>query len=260
MMNYRYQNKNIYYSLEASGPCVVLLHGFLHDSEMWINYKTKWLQNGYSILCLDLPGHGNSEAIKDISIETIAEILNEIILENEIPKLTIIGHSLGGYTGLAYAKLFPQKVDKLILLHSSAYADTSEVKQKRDLWLKIIAKHPAMFFKSVISFLYTKESALKFESVINNDIDKAKLKGKEAYIDIIKAMRDRPDTLSVLSSETNVYFLAGKLDKVIPEEISLAQIEMLTTGRGLVLENTSHMSFVEDSDNAFEALDSFLKD
>lgn len=259
MKNYTYRNSKIAYSLEGEGECIVLLHGFLHDATMWNNYKSKWLKTGYSVLCLDLPGHGNSDVIENLSIETIADILNEILKEEKLNKVNIIGHSLGGYSGLAFAKKYPENLNKLILFHSSAFADSEEVKKKRDLWLKIIAKHPAMFMKSVIEYLYTKENVVKHQNIIQADIEKAKQNAKDAYVDIIKAMRDRPDTLAVLKSNTQVYFLAGKHDKVIPEEVSKAQIAMIKNGSGLILENASHMSFVEDADNAFNALNGFLE-
>lgn len=258
-MEIYFENAKINYSVAGNGKCLVLLHGFLHDSEMWTKYRTRWLQSGYKVLCMDLPGHGKSHVVENLSIETIAEILHTILEKEAIEKVQIIGHSLGGYTGLAFANLFPKKLEKLILYHSSAFADTAEVKKKRDLWLKIIDKHPAMFMKSVLEFLYTKENVLKYQKSIKNDIEKAKAKGKEAYIAIIKAMRDRPENRAILKSGLAIYFVAGKHDKVIPEAVSNEQIAIIKNGSGAVLENTSHMSFVEDANQAFEVLNRFLE-
>lgn len=259
-MNIVFRNTNIYYEKEGIGPVLVSLHGFLHSSSMWSDYKNRWLKDNFTVLTIDLPGHGKSGFFADLTIVNMAEIVNAIFEKENILKATIIGHSLGGYIGLSFAENFPNKLEKLILFHSSAYADTEEVKKKRDTWLKIIVRHPSMFVKNVIEFLYEKNNITKFNERISKDIESAKAVGYEGYVEVIKAMRDRLDTRKVLESDTKVYFLAGKLDKVIPEEISQEQIGMIRNGSGVILENASHMSFVEDAENAFKQLNRFLKE
>ena len=259
-MNIVFRNANFYYQKEGNGSVLVLLHGFLHSSTMWADYKKRWLKDNYTVLTIDLPGHGKSGFFNHLTIVNMAEIVNAILEKENIEKATIIGHSLGGYTGLSFAEKFPNKVEKLILFHSSAFADTEEVKQKRDTWLKIIDRHPAMFVKNVVEFLYEKENIEKFHERISKDIENAKEIGFEGYKEVIKAMRDRLDTSKVLQSETNVFFIAGKLDKIIPEEISQKQIRMIKNGSGVILEKASHMSFVEDAESAFEQINVFLKE
>lgn len=258
-MNIVFETATIHYEKQGNGPVLVLLHGFLHQSSMWFEYKNRWKEN-FTVFTIDLPGHGKSGFFEDVSIVKMAEIVNAVLENENIEKATIIGHSLGGYVGLSFAEHFSDKLEKLILFHSSAYADTEEVKEKRNLWLRIIDRHPAMFVKSVIEFLYQKDNLVKHQARIAADIEGAKAIGFAGYVEVIKAMRDRLDTSAVFNSDTKVYFLAGKFDKVIPEEISEAQIKSIKNGRGVILENASHMAFVEDAENAFEQLDIFVKE
>ncbi len=257
-MKLKYKGINIFFESKGKGKSLILLHGFLHSSAMWEDYSKEW-QKEFQIVSIDLPGHGKSGIVKDISIAEMAEIVNLILEKLSIKTCTIIGHSMGGYTALAFAELFPNKLNKLILLHSSAYADTVEVKKKRNLWLKIIDKHPAMFVRNVTEFLYSKANLLKFKNIVEKDIEEAKEVGYAGYVEAIKAMRDRPDRTKLLLSEISTYIIAGKYDKVIEKEVSEKQISSLQNGKGSFLENASHMGFVEDAENCFQMLNEFIK-
>ncbi len=254
----KYKKTNIFYKKKGVGNVLVLLHGFLHSSNMWVDFAEKWSKS-LCVISIDLPGHGKSGVVKSISISEMAEIVNAVLEKENISKTSIIGHSMGGYTGLAFVNLFPNKISKLILLHSSAYEDSLEVKKKRDLWLKIIDRHPSMFVRSVIEHLYAKEHLESLRPIIEKDIEDAKQVGFEGYIEATKAMRDRPSNIHVLKTDIPIFIVAGKLDKVIEEPVSIEQIDMLKKGNGIILEKSSHMGFIEEKENCFEALDSFLR-
>ena len=255
-MKKQFKDIDISYSIKGNGETLVLLHGFLHSSKMWEEYEKEWIKN-YQVITIDLPGHGKSGVVNNISIVEMAGILNSILEEENINKVTIIGHSLGGYVGLAFTELFPYKLDKLILLHSSAYADTDLVKKKRNLWLKIIDKHPSMFVKNVIEYLYTKESLVKHKVIIDKDIEDAKKIGYLGYIEAIKAMRDRPDRIRMLK-ENKVYIIAGLHDKVIEKETSKKQFALLINGEGSFLKNSAHMGFIEEKENCLFQINQYL--
>lgn len=257
-MFFTFQEKKIYYRAIGKGKTpIILLHGFLHDNSMWNQFIEK---SGNSLHCIlfDLPGHGKSEIIQDVTIDKMAEMLYAFIKENDFEQVTLLGHSLGGYVSLAFEDKYPSLLNKKILYHSSAYADSDEVKKKRNLWLKIIEKHPSMFVKNVIEYLYDAQSLLNFNEKVQEDIEKARLVGYAGYIEAIKAMRDRPNRFHLMKSKIPTYFLAGKLDKIINEEVSKEHIAEIQNGNGFILENASHMSFVEDSENAFEKLRDYL--
>jgi pimeloyl-ACP methyl ester carboxylesterase len=59
----------------------------------------------------------------------------EAIAKNNIPegseKLIVIGFSMGGYVARELARMVPEQVDKLILIATSARADTEEQRQQR---------------------------------------------------------------------------------------------------------------------------------
>ena len=68
---------------------------------------------------MDLRGHGESETGNDeITIDTYANDLNNLLDELDMPNVNLIGFSLGGAVALDFAIRYPQKVDSLVLMSS----------------------------------------------------------------------------------------------------------------------------------------------
>ncbi|WP_158598324.1 alpha/beta hydrolase [Falsibacillus albus] len=71
----------------------------------------------FSTHMIDLPGIGRSEGLEGIvTLEDAANWLHAYINDNSIRKVNIIGHSLGGIIGMAYAQYYPEKVNSIVLL------------------------------------------------------------------------------------------------------------------------------------------------
>jgi pimeloyl-ACP methyl ester carboxylesterase len=53
-------------------PCVVFIHGALNDHSVWTLLARWCAHHGYSVLALDLPGHGRSAGLPPPSVEAAA--------------------------------------------------------------------------------------------------------------------------------------------------------------------------------------------
>ena len=122
--NISYQNTNIHYTIYGSGKPVMLLHGFAEDSSAF-DLQVNYLKEKHLVIVPDLPGIGKSEILKkeNVQLTDYAAILKAIIDEEKINSFTLIGHSMGGYTTLAYANKYAETLNGFGLLHSSASAD-----------------------------------------------------------------------------------------------------------------------------------------
>lgn len=97
----------IAFSSEGSGNPVVLLHGLHSSTEL--NWRKpgiiKMLSQHYQAICLDLPGHGDSDKpeSKDAyglqMVHDVAKVLDHL----KIRKAHIVGYSLGGLVALKFA-------------------------------------------------------------------------------------------------------------------------------------------------------------
>ena len=77
------------------------------------------LSKNNTIITIDFPGHGKSGVISEIhSMELMAEVVDQLLQHLQISSATFIGHSMGGYVTLAYAEIYPHKIEKIILLNN----------------------------------------------------------------------------------------------------------------------------------------------
>ena len=110
---------------------LVLLHGFMENLSIWSEME-KSISEHFTLIKIDLPGHGKSEVLKEIhTMEFMAEEVKKVTDHLEIDHFHLLGHSMGGYTSLAFAEKFPKKLKSLTLFFSTYFADDAEKKEQR---------------------------------------------------------------------------------------------------------------------------------
>ena len=108
-MHIFHKNTKVCFSDIGKGSAVVLLHGFLENSAMWDAIASK-LSKKYRVVCIDLLGHGQTENHGYIhAMEDQATMVKAVLNSLKLRKYILVGHSMGGYVGLSFAKLFPNK-------------------------------------------------------------------------------------------------------------------------------------------------------
>lgn len=97
---------------------VVALHGIM-DNAGSFNNLIPLLPDDFFYVCIDLPGHGKSAHFPPHSpIFTINYLMvfPAVLQCFKRDKCIVMGHSYGGQIGVFFAQLYPEKVEKLILL------------------------------------------------------------------------------------------------------------------------------------------------
>ena len=102
----------IYQHSIGQGSTIVLVHGWAMHSGIWQAFAEQ-LAKRYQVICFDLPGHGQSEALDDFSLAEISEALVTSVPEG---KFCWLGWSLGATIVLDIAQRYPEKVSALVLL------------------------------------------------------------------------------------------------------------------------------------------------
>ena len=125
----KYKGIEVVYYDRGEGACIVLLHGYLETAEIWIEFAEQFPER-FRILMLDLPGHGKSGIWGKIhTMDDLAGSVYAILKAEDIEKVFLVGHSMGGYVAMAFAELFPEKLTGYALFHSTCFADTEEKKR-----------------------------------------------------------------------------------------------------------------------------------
>jgi len=101
--------QDIYMSDDGKGFPLVLVHGFLGSSEMWILQK-KYFSKFYRVLAPAIPGFGESSNIKSYnSINEMAKIILISLESKGIKKFNLLGHSMGGMIAQEIIKIDEKK-------------------------------------------------------------------------------------------------------------------------------------------------------
>lgn len=252
-MIYHFNNVPIFYTVTGTGPALVLIHGFLESSTIWKELIPP-LKKKYTILCMDLPGHGKSGNISEIhSMELMAEVLSELLAHLKITKSSIVGHSMGGYVALAFAERYSEVVDTLVLLNSTSMGDSSERKENRDRALHLIQSEKKIFIGMAISNLFSEETRLLYPSEIEALKKEAYSFSTEGIIANIRGMRDRADRTFVLHNFSGgKWVVAGTQDPIVPYS-HLKQLALETSSHLKTVEG-SHMSWLENKEEIVKFL------
>ncbi len=97
-------------------PVLLLVHGLAADAQTWgavLDALGEWAY----VIAPDLPGHGDAEpAGGDCSIPGYAAYLRDLLRMLHVGPVTVVGHSLGGGIAMQMTYLFPDLIERLILV------------------------------------------------------------------------------------------------------------------------------------------------
>ena len=255
-----FKKGKVTFSDTGKGRVVVLLHGFLGSHQIWEQTTTQ-LSKSYRVIAIDLLGHGSTDCFGYVhTMDLIAKCVKAVMDSLRLKKYVIIGHSMGGYVGLAYADSFPDNLKGLCLFHSSAYADSEEKKRDRTRSIKIVKANHKIYTTEVIKNLFaTKNSKyLKTEIAFAQKI--ASKVSKQSIVAALEGMKDRPNRDLVLGMvHYPVMMVIGELDNVLPKDQLLEQSQLIKNKHLLYLEHDGHMGFLESPRVTLKALKKFIR-
>lgn len=104
---------------DNNAPQLVFLPGLTADHRLF-SKQIKYFEGKYPVFVWDAPGHASSWPFTfDFNLMDKAEWLDEILTREGFDQPVIIGQSMGGYVGQAYAQLFPEKLQGFVSIDSA---------------------------------------------------------------------------------------------------------------------------------------------
>ena len=248
-----YKNTKISYSDSGKGTAIVLLHGFLENKKMWQEYVTFFSEN-YRVITIDLLGHGQSDCLGYVhSMEENANAVHEVLEHLHIQKAIIVGHSMGGYVGLAFAELHPNKIQKLVLLNSTSKEDSAEKKLNRTRAIKAVKQNYVTFVSLAIANLFSENNRTRLAAEIEKVKAEALQTPLQGIIASLEGMKIRKDRESLLKQNlVTALLILGRKDPVLNYDETISQIE--NTSAELVSFEDGHMSQIENKEELKTAL------
>ncbi|MBM7706478.1 pimeloyl-ACP methyl ester carboxylesterase [Chryseomicrobium aureum] len=245
------RDTGIAYKEVGTGEAVVFIHGFCGSRSYWSALEAP-LKNHMKAYYLDLPGHGESKTVQYSSLEDYVELLKMWKESIGIKKMTLVGHSLGGYLTLAYAEKYPYDLDSYVLIHSTAFPDSDEAKEGRDRGLQIIEKEGLeSFIDGLIPKLFDEGFATRHPEILEETKKIGYATDEKQVRRFLKAMRDRKDRRQVINEVDIPHLLvAGETDEVVPSyKTFIGESKKATES---LIRGAAHMSMYERPDELAE--------
>ena len=229
------------YTDEGKGLPLLFVHGFPLSREAW-RRQAAALRASWRVLAPDLPGFGESEArTGPATMDAFAADLEGLLRHLAAGAVVLVGHSMGGYVALAFARLYPEMLRGLVLVGTRAGPDTPEAAAARRA---TAAKVEAGGAGVVIDAM-----APKMLSPANRDPGMARAvrefmagASREGVIGALLGMAARPDATPGLAGiHVPVLVVTGQDDVLIPPAESEALAKAIPGARLGIIPGAGHL-------------------
>lgn len=251
------------YAQKGNGQPLILIPGFASGSWIWF-CQIEELSKDFRVITFDPRGIGQSPSdLPNPSLGTFAADVGLILDELKIEKAHVLGASFGGFVALEFALKFPERVKKLVLACTSA-GGKNHVKPNIEI-LRSFTRNPQMSPGEQIRHFFRPAFTEKFHAEHSEMVEKVCLLRQENEVaeEVYTAQLDAAfsfdfeENLGKIPHQTLV--ITGNRDKIVPMENSVNLAEKLPNAQLKVIENGSHMIFIENAAEFNQAVREFLR-
>ncbi|KFF22744.1 alpha/beta fold hydrolase [Chryseobacterium sp. JM1] len=216
---------------------LVLLHGFMENLSIWSDMEPH-LSDHFSLLKIDLPGHGQSDILAEVhTMELMADEVKKVLDHEKLSKVHLLGHSMGGYTSLAFAEKYPETLKSLTLFFSTYFADDEEKKQQRIKSYRIIKDAFTHYAKAGIPNLFNPNERDILEGKIEIALATALSTNNMGALACVKGMVERTDKKHIMENlESKILILAGKHDNAVKTDMMIKHLPDRTNIKSYILD------------------------
>lgn len=258
---------NLYYEEHGTGYPVILAHGMSESAEMWAG-QVAALAPHCRLILWDNRGHGRSDAPDgpdQYSIPTFAADLRALLDHLGIERACIGGLSMGGYTAIAFAITYPDRVSALICADTAPGEETipnrppAEQAIRDRLPLEDLARRAGMEAVALQTLADGTASAEVIEDPARRAryIDRMRRLPVNGYLWAWRSLRYRPsytDRLGTIRVPT--LCIAGARDDFLPAVRLLA--ERIPDAALVVIPDAGHTANIDQPDAFNRAVLDFL--
>lgn len=251
---------NIHYERAGKGPELVLLHGIGSNSRSW-RYQLAGLSDEFTVIAWDAPGYGRSDdpaiAEEEFRMAHFAGYLSGLLDGLGLEKVHILGLSMGGVIAQEFYRLYPGRVQTLILADTNRGGGTRpEAERIEQLNNRLkSALNPAELAKRRTPVLLSSNASpakiAEVESIMS-EIHPAGYR-RASYA---MSYADYTDLLPRITVPTLI--ICGEQDGVAPPRESELLHQAIPGSRLVLIPNAGHVSNQEQPELFNRAIREFL--
>ena len=161
---------DVAYEVFGSGPALYMVHGIGSRKTTWQGLIPS-LEDAFTCVAYDLRGHGASPVPPvPYTLDDLVDDLEALRAKLGHEQLHVIGHSLGGMIGPAYARAHPDRTLSVGLLSTAAGRTADDSAKVKSLVAKMRADGIADTLPTLVSRSYTDEFAAARPDLVEDRI------------------------------------------------------------------------------------------
>ncbi len=248
---------------------IVLLHGTSASLHTWQGW-TKALSADYCVVSMDLPGFGLTGPYTDETTKynsaNYAKFVIQVLDSLNLKKVTLAGNSLGGKIAWRTAALYPDRIDKLILVDAVGYPATPKQVPIGFKLAKYSSLTPILsrvlprdvVKKSVLS-VYADDSKVD-EALIDRYYDLTLRQGNRRALNRrLQEMDNTSDQTQIKELDLPTLIIWGAQDDLIPVENATLFHRDITHSQIKIFDDLGHVPHEEDPVATVKVATEFLK-
>ena len=257
----------------GDGPALLFIHGLTGSQRNWAHLIDA-LNHDHRVLAPDLFGFGASAKVMgDYSLGAHAATLRDLLDLLGINRVTLVGHSFGGGVAMQFCYLFPERVERLVLVSSGGLGrDVSPLLRAATLYgaewvLPLITSSWMRGRVEAAGRILTRtgwraspevtESWRGFTSLADADTRRAFLATTRGVIDpggqTVTAHDHLPMTI-----EIPTLVVWGTRDRMIPALHATTAHEAIAGSRVVLFEGAGHFPHLDEPERFAEVLRDFM--
>ena len=232
---------------------ILLMHGSGLSHIVWSLHEQFYSSQGFNVLAVDLPGHGDSEGPSLSSIQEISDWVKDLANELNLKKINFIGHSQGCLVGIDFASRYPELIERLVLV-----AGSYKLPVNQDL-LDLAEAGDEKALLLMMKWGYEGSKAFIGGNPVKKIINSTREIREILYVDLraCNNYKSGKDSLEKINCSTLCIF--GDLDKMVPLEVGNKMAEKIKNSKVKVITNCGHMIIFERAFEMRKSVIEFLK-
>lgn len=242
------------------GDPLIILHGLFGTLDNW-QTVARHLANHYSVYIVDQRNHGRSPHAGEMNYRALAEDLKHFLEMQWVYKTHILGHSMGGKTGMQFALDFPDMVDKLIVVD---VAPKTYPGGHESIFEALFAVNPGEIqdrsqAENILSSYIPDPNVVQF---LLKNLSRNKAGSYDWKMNLPVLFKDYPQILAGIESEEKfenpVLFIRGGRSNYIRNEDWPGILRLFPNARLQTIEHAGHWVHADAPDMLLKSVEHFL--
>jgi pimeloyl-ACP methyl ester carboxylesterase len=254
---------SISYADQGTGDALLLVHGWIGSGALWY-LMAPWLSERFRVIVPDLPGHGDSGIPRGFrfNLHSLSGFVEELRLSLELPRMSLVGHSMGGSICMHCAACYPETVQRLVLIDAPAHTRALSWQARIPLLDRFLGLIYPLWGPGMVTAMIkssVRHSGRLPPDFLEGAVAQASLLSKEALVGTTRMIRDLDLDSELSGINVPVLLIHGDHDPSVKPAESERLRGMLADARLHVVPDCGHCPNYEYPDLVVGLIEEFMR-